>query len=54
MEDNDEVTEDDLKWLRNNVEEFDFFEASDDEFEQLADIEEEHEGSESEWEEVDD
>lgn len=54
MEENDEVTDQDLKWLKENVEEFDFFEASDDEFETLADIEEEHEGSESEWEEVDD
>ncbi|KAG1776192.1 hypothetical protein EV702DRAFT_355293 [Suillus placidus] len=54
MEENDEVTDHDLQWLKDNVEEFDFFEASDDEFESLADIEEEHEGSESEWEEVDD
>ncbi|KAG2359640.1 hypothetical protein BDR07DRAFT_1414502 [Suillus spraguei] len=52
MEENDEVTDHDLKWLKDNVEEFDFFEASDDEF--VEDIEEEHEGSESEWEEVDD
>ncbi|KAG1765922.1 hypothetical protein EDD22DRAFT_1013423 [Suillus occidentalis] len=54
MEENDEVTKDDLQWLKDNLEEFDFFEASDDEFETLADIEEEHEGSESEWEEVED
>jgi hypothetical protein len=54
MEENDEITDHDLQWLKDNVEEFDFFEASDDEFESLADIEEEHEGSESEWEEVDD
>ncbi|KAG1797768.1 uncharacterized protein HD556DRAFT_241395 [Suillus plorans] len=54
MEENDEVTPHDLQWLKDNVEEFDFFEASDDEFESLVDIEEEHEASESEWEEVDD
>ncbi|KAG2060616.1 hypothetical protein BDR06DRAFT_473600 [Suillus hirtellus] len=54
MEENDEVTPDDLQWLKDNVEEFDFFEASDDEFESIVDIEEEHEASESEWEEVDD
>ncbi|KAG1840586.1 hypothetical protein DFJ58DRAFT_810271 [Suillus subalutaceus] len=54
MEENDEITDQDIQWLKDNVEEFDFFEASDDEYESLADIEEEHEGSESEWEEVDD
>ncbi|KAG1834235.1 hypothetical protein EV424DRAFT_1532475 [Suillus variegatus] len=54
MEENDEITPHDLQWLKDNVEEFDFFEASDDEFESIVDIEEENEASESEWEEVDD
>lgn len=54
MEENDEVTDYELQWLKDNLETFDFFEGSDDEFELHEDIEEEHEGSESEWEEVDD
>ncbi|KAG1749295.1 hypothetical protein EDB19DRAFT_182219 [Suillus lakei] len=54
MEENDEVADYDLQWLKDNLETFDFFEASDDEYESLTDIEEEHEGSESGWEEVDD
>ncbi|KAG2153006.1 uncharacterized protein EDB93DRAFT_236325 [Suillus bovinus] len=54
MEEDDEVMDHDLQWLRDNVEVVDFFEASDDEFASLVDIEEGNEGSESEWEEVDD
>ena len=54
MEENDAVTEEDIQWLKENLETFDFFEGSDDEFEPLPDIEEEQDGSESEWEEVDD
>ncbi|KAG0700449.1 hypothetical protein DFH29DRAFT_623394 [Suillus ampliporus] len=54
MEENDDVSDHDVQWLKENLETFDFFEGSDDEFEPLGDIEEEHEGSESEWEEVDD
>jgi hypothetical protein len=54
MEENDAVTEEDIQWLKENLETFDLFEGSDDEFEPLPDIEEEQDGSGSEWEEVDD
>ena len=54
MDENDDVMEEDMNWLKENLEIFDFFEGSDDEYEPLQDIEEPHEGSESEWEEVDD
>jgi hypothetical protein len=53
MEEDDDITEEDVKLLKENLETFDFFEGSDDESE-LLDIEEHHEDSESEWEEVDD
>jgi hypothetical protein len=54
MDENDDVMEEDMNWLKENLEIFDFFEGSDDEYEPLTDIEEPHEASESEWEEVDD
>ncbi|OJA09333.1 hypothetical protein AZE42_05462 [Rhizopogon vesiculosus] len=54
MEENDEVTQEDVQWLKENLETFDFFEGSDNEYEPVPDIEDLHEDSESEWEEVDD
>ncbi|KAH7906243.1 hypothetical protein BJ138DRAFT_654227 [Hygrophoropsis aurantiaca] len=54
MEENDDVDPSDVEWLRENVEKFDFFEGSDDEFDLdvLGDDEDGEEGEEDEWEDM--